>query len=79
MSRVYVKTGTLQEHPIPPPPPRARVLYVPTAMYALYPYSGSTPGKQCQRARADGRKRGDKLANLVGDLLALGEHDDDCD
>lgn len=48
-------------------------------MYALYPYSGSTPGKQCQRARADGRKRGDKLANLVGDLLALGEHDDDCD
>ena len=48
-------------------------------MYALYPYSGSTPGKQCQRARADGRKHGDKLANLVGDLLVLGEHDDDCD
>jgi hypothetical protein len=47
-------------------------------MYALHPYSGSMLAKQCQRLHADGRKRGDKLANLVGDLLALGEHDNDC-
>jgi peptidase E len=60
-----------------PPPPRARVLYVPTAMYALDPNSGSTPGKQRQRARADGKKRMGKLANLLGDLLALGKERDD--
>jgi hypothetical protein len=60
-----------------PHPPRARVLYVPTAMYALDPRSTSTPGKQRQRARADGRKRRDKLVDLVGDLLTLDDDDDD--
>jgi len=34
-----------------------RVLYIPTAMYALRADSANSPGKQRQRARADGKKR----------------------
>eukprot|EP00984_Skeletonema_dohrnii_P027969 scaffold17737_cov80-Skeletonema_dohrnii-CCMP3373.AAC.1 len=33
-----------------------KLLYIPTAMYALNPQSSNTPGKQRQRARADGKK-----------------------
>jgi len=61
----------------PPPPPLARVLYVPTAMYAPDPRSSSTPGKQRQRARADGKKRRDKLLRLVEDLLTIDDDDRD--
>lgn len=42
-----------------------RVLYIPTAMYALRPDSENTPGKQRQRARADGKKRRDELVRLL--------------
>jgi hypothetical protein len=46
-----------------------RVLYIPTAMYALNPQSTNTPGKQRQRARADGKQRRDQLLNLLKDLF----------
>jgi len=46
-----------------------RVLYIPTAMYALNPKSSNTPGKQRQRARADGKKRRTQLLKLLGELL----------
>lgn len=46
-----------------------RVLYIPTAAYALNPQSSNTPGKQRQRARADGKKRRTQLLNLINELL----------
>jgi ribosomal protein L28 len=46
-----------------------RFLYIPTAMYALDPQSSNTPGKQRQRARADGKKRRDQVANLLSELF----------
>ena len=46
-----------------------RLLYIPTAMYALNPSSSSTPGKQRQRARADGKKRRNQVARHLEDLL----------
>lgn len=48
---------------------QCRVLYVPTALYALRPDSTNTPGKQRQRARADGKKRRDKIVKLAQDLV----------
>lgn len=48
-----------------------RILYIPTAMYALNPQSSSTPGKQRQRARSDGKKRRTQLLKLLGELLSL--------
>lgn len=46
-----------------------RVLYIPTAMYALRPGSTSKPGKQRGRNRADGKKRrNDILRFLAGNL-----------
>lgn len=47
-----------------------RVLYIPTAMYALNPQSTNTPGKQRQRARADGKQRRDQLLNLLKDIFS---------
>jgi len=47
-----------------------RILYIPTASYALNPQSSNTPGKQRQRARADGKKRRTQLLNLLEDLLS---------
>lgn len=47
-----------------------RVLYIPTAMYALNPKSSNTPGKQRQRARADGKKRRTQLLKLLDELLS---------
>jgi len=46
-----------------------RLLYIPTAMYALNPSSANTPGKQRQRARADGKKRRTVVAQQLQDLL----------
>eukprot|EP00804_Cyclotella_cryptica_P026337 CCRYP_007660-RA/>CCRYP_007660-RA protein AED:0.22 eAED:0.22 QI:364/1/1/1/1/1/2/1660/321 len=46
-----------------------RFLYIPTAMYALNPQSSNTPGKQRQRARADGKKRRDQISNLLNQLF----------
>lgn len=42
-----------------------RVLYIPTAMYALRPGSTSTPGKQRGRNRADGKKRRNEILQLL--------------
>ena len=46
-----------------------RVLYIPTASYALNPQSENTPGKQRQRARADGKKRRTQLLQLLDSIL----------
>ncbi len=48
-----------------------RMLYIPTAMYALNPQSTKTPGKQRQRARADGKQRRDQLVNLMTEMLSF--------
>ena len=53
-----------------------RVLYIPTAMYALNPQSANTPGKQRQRARADGKQRRDQLLNLLKDLFSINSNND---
>lgn len=53
-------------------PTICKILYIPTAMYALNPESKNTPGKQRQRARADGKKRRNLVVKAVEDLL--GEH-----
>ena len=42
-----------------------RFVYIPTAMYALRPDSTNTPGKQRQRARADGKKRRNNIVQLL--------------
>jgi hypothetical protein len=46
-----------------------RVLYIPTALYALRKDSTNTPGKQRQRARADGKQRRNELVQLLTNLL----------
>lgn len=46
-----------------------RLLYIPTAMYALDPNSKNTPGKQRQRARTDGKKRRNQVVDHVQNLL----------
>ena len=52
-----------------------RLVFIPTAMYALRPESNNTPGKQRQRARADGKKRRNEIVDLIQRLLV--RHDDD--
>jgi hypothetical protein len=42
-----------------------RLLYIPTASYALRNDSINTPGKQRQRARADGKKRRNELVAML--------------
>lgn len=46
-----------------------RILYIPTAMYALRPNSTSKPGKQRGRNRADGKKRRNEIVHLVTSQL----------
>ena len=46
-----------------------KVLYIPTAMYALRADSDSSPGKQRQRARADGKKRRNQLVKHIEDMF----------
>lgn len=46
-----------------------RFLYIPTAMYALRPDSINTPGKQRQRARADGKKRRDHIVSFLSNQI----------
>ena len=48
-----------------------KFLYIPTAMYALRPDSTNTPGKQRQRARADGKKRRTEIASMLNKLLDI--------
>jgi len=48
-----------------------KLLYIPTAMYAINPQSSNTPGKQRQRARADGKKRRTQVLNVLETLLAV--------
>jgi hypothetical protein len=53
----------------PSSPPELRVLYIPTALYALRQDSANTPGKQRQRARADGKKRRNEIVAMLQDNL----------
>ncbi|KAL3915193.1 MAG: hypothetical protein SGARI_008237, partial [Bacillariaceae sp.] len=53
-------------------PLELRVVYIPTALYALRKDSNRTPGKQRQRARADGKKRRNAIVGMLAGLL--GEH-----
>jgi hypothetical protein len=46
-----------------------RVVYIPTAMYALRPQSTNSPGVQRQRARADGKKRRNQIVELLQGLM----------
>ena len=46
-----------------------RVLFIPTAMYALRSDSTRTPGKQRQRARADGKKRRNGIVSMLSEQL----------
>ncbi len=47
-----------------------KVVYIPTAMYALRADSQNTPGKQRQRARADGKKRRNQLVHFIKDMFS---------
>lgn len=49
--------------------PVLRFVYIPTATYALRSDSANTPGKQRQRARADGKKRRTQVINQLRQLL----------
>jgi hypothetical protein len=53
-------------------PIELRFLYIPTAMYALRKDSNNTPGKQRQRARADGKKRRNEIVGLLQEELGQG-------
>lgn len=48
-------------------PIELRMLYIPTALYALRNDSTNTPGKQRQRARADGKNRRNEIVQLLQD------------
>lgn len=49
--------------------PTIRLLYVPTAMYALRKDSTRSPGKQRQRARADGKKRRTQVVSVLNEIF----------
>lgn len=49
--------------------PVVRFVYIPTAMYVLRADSTRSPGKQRQRARADGKKRRTQIVNHLTSLL----------
>lgn len=53
-----------------------RVVYIPTASYALRSDSNNTPGKQRQRARADGKKRRDQVISFIEEMFAEEETHD---
>lgn len=53
-------------------PRQLRLVYIPTAMYALRVDSNNTPGKQRQRARADGKKRRNNIVSFLEETLMEG-------
>mmetsp|Transcript_28740 Transcript_28740/g.54026 ORF Transcript_28740/g.54026 Transcript_28740/m.54026 type:complete len:311 (+) Transcript_28740:1365-2297(+) len=52
-------------------PVELRLLYIPTALYALRKDSTNTPGKQRQRARADGKKRRNEIVQMLTQQLGV--------
>jgi len=50
-------------------PMNLKILYIPTAMYALRADSANTPGKQRQRARADGKKRRTQVVECIQEMF----------
>jgi len=57
--------GSLADSAPADKPLELRFIYIPTAMYALRRDSQNTPGKQRQRARADGKKRRNEIVALL--------------
>ena len=52
-----------------------RILYIPTAMYALRPESSTKPRKQRERNRADAKKRRTDIIRLLENQLEEQQHD----
>ncbi len=50
-----------------------RFVYIPTALYALRSDSTNTPGKQRQRARADGKQRRSEIVATLSEILFVQE------
>jgi hypothetical protein len=46
-----------------------KMVYIPTAMYAVRAHSDNTPGQQRQRARADGKKRRTQVIQMIRQLF----------
>jgi hypothetical protein len=46
-----------------------KLVYIPTALYAFRADSDNTPGKQRQRARADGKKRRTQVTQMISQLF----------
>jgi peptidase E len=57
--------------------PTIKILYIPTAMYALKKDSINTPGKQRQRARRDAKERRDKIVQFVETLFETSDEGND--
>lgn len=51
-----------------------RFIYIPTALYALRSDSTNTPGKQRQRARADGKQRRSEIIATLSEILSEQEY-----
>jgi len=74
--------GALQDNQInplaflPPGTHTVRIVYIPTAMYALRPESTNAPGKQRQRARADAKSRRDDIVNFLKEKVFTPAEDD---
>ncbi len=60
-------------------PPTIRILFIPTAMYALRKDSKNSPGKQRQRNRADGKKRRNLLVQFIESLFTTADNGDEED
>lgn len=56
-----------------------RFVYIPTALYALRGDSTSTPGKQRQRARADGKERRNQIVQTLYSIFQDKNHPHDSD
>ena len=56
--------------------PTIKIVYIPTALYALRKDSTNTPGKQRQRARADGKQRRDRIVQFIETLFQSNDDDD---
>lgn len=61
---------------LPPGTHSVRIVYIPTAMYALRPESTNSPGKQRQRARADAKSRRDEIVKFLREKIFTIPEDD---
>jgi peptidase E len=72
-TQIQTNISTTSSHANTSQPPLVelplRLLYIPTAMYALRKDSLNTPGKQRQRARADAKSRRDTIVQYLQSLF----------